>query len=305
MENPLNKDGYQKKIRQFGKITKVSVLIILIGTFSITLMAGTIDVVESGHAKIAVQPDGSIVGPITAGWHFFWCNPFSTKYDFVVRAQYMTYTSMHADTLDGHVNIDITVSYILSEENVIEVFKTYGADYTAYINAVIQSAFRNAFASNTMRAVALENRTQIQHICEETIENDLHEYFIDMLSLKVQNIALPAAFSDAQIQTQIAYENLRAANISSQIQILEANTQAEIQMINAINQGEIQLLQANSTAEALEIVVQAMNVTGNLTEDHVLNYLFLQQLPIIAQYGNVIIITDGTTPYVVDIPEDP
>jgi regulator of protease activity HflC (stomatin/prohibitin superfamily) len=304
MSHETKSDKYTKKVRDFSKTMKVTLLSLIIVTFGITVVAGTFDVVESGHAKIAVEPNGEIKGPITGGWHLFWCNPFSTKYDFIIRAQSVQYSNLHADTLDGHVNIDITVSYKLGKENVASVFELYGATYQSYVDAVIQSAFRDAFASNTMRSVALENRTQIQLICEETIEENLHEYFVDLLSLKVQNILLPTAFSDAQIQTQIAYENLRAANITAQIHLLEANTAAEVKMIEAVNQNNITLLQANTTAEALEIVVQNLNVTGNITENHLLTYLYLQQLPTLAEYGNVIIITDGSVPFVVDVPDN-
>ncbi|MBN2153181.1 MAG: hypothetical protein JW839_17135 [Candidatus Lokiarchaeota archaeon] len=295
-------DKYTRKIKSFGKNTKVLIFLIILGTFGTTLMAGSFDVVESGHVKIAVEPSGNIVGPVSGGWHFFWCNPFSAKYDFVVRTQSIQYTSLHADTLDGHVNIDLTVSYLLAQENVTEVFQTYGESYQVYISAVIQSAFRDAFASNTMRAVALENRSQIQSVCQTSIEEDFNDYFVKMVSLRVQNIALPAQFSEAQIQTQIAYENLRAANITAQINLLEANTQAEIAMIQAITQANITILQANSTAEALEIVVNQLNATGNLTTDHLLTYLYIQQLPLLAQYGNVIIISDYLATYVIDVP---
>jgi hypothetical protein len=84
---------------------------------------------------------------------------------------------------------------------------------------------------------------------------------------------------------------------------LEANTQAEISMINALSQANITLIQAESIAESLEIVVQSLNVTGNLTEDHVLHYLYLQTLPVLAEYGNVIIVMDGNTAYVIDVEE--
>jgi len=299
-----NNERYTKKVNDFVKKTKVTVLLMIICTFGLTLMMGSFDIVESGHAKIAVQPDGTMVGPISGGWHIFWCNPFSTKYDFVTMAQAYQYTELHADTLDGHVNIDITASIILPKENIIDIFQKYGADYSAYIDAVITSAFRDAFSSNTMRSVALENRSLIQEMCETSIEAELGDYFIELISLKVQNIILPTAFSEAQIQTQIAYEQLRAANITSEIMLLEANTAAEVAMINAISNNEITILKANTTAEALEIVVQALNVTGNITEAHVLTYLYLQELEILAQYGNLIIITDGTLPFVIDVPDN-
>ena len=299
-----NNERYTKKVKNFGRKTKATVLIMVVATFGLTMMMGSFDIVESGHAKIAVQPDGTIVGPVTAGWHTFWCNPFSMKYDFVVKAQAYQFTELHADTLDGHVNIDITASVMLSKENIKSIFEKYGADYSVYVDAVITSAFRNAFSSNTMRAVALENRSLIQEICQVSIEAELHDYFMDLIGLKVQNILLPTTFSEAQIQTQIAYEQLRAANITSEILLLEANTAAEIAMINAISANEITILKANTTAEALEIVIQELNVTGNITEEHVLTYLYIQQLEVLAQYGNLIIITDGTLPFVVDIPDN-
>ena len=212
-------EKYARKVKSFGRKVKITVAVLIIATISGSLLMGTFDVVESGHVKIAVEPSGNIVGPIDPGWHVGWCNPFSQKYDFIIIVQTINITGMHADTVDGHVNIDLTVNFQLKKENVISLFSEYGTQYEQAIISVITSTFRDAFSNNTMRAVALENRSYIQQICEQNINIGLENYHVDLLSLRVQNIALPTAYSDAQIQTQIAYELLRAANVTQQIEI--------------------------------------------------------------------------------------
>ncbi len=292
---------YSRKVRSFGKKTKAITLVLMISTVGLSFFFATFDIVDSGKVRIAVQPDGTIVGPVDAGWHIMWCHPFSKKYDFQITAQSVILTGLHADTLDGHVNIDLTVSYLLSKDNVIDLFSKYGANYQTFIEAVITSAFRNAFSKNTMRDVALENRTTVQTQCRDRIEEGLHEYFIELLSLLVQNIALPTAFSDAQIQTQIAYEQLRAANISREIQLLNATTASEVSIINSYALANATIIEAQGLADSLDIVIDELNVTGNLNETHVLTYLWIQAITDFGQYGNVILITDGETPFIVDV----
>ncbi|MHA1730778.1 MAG: SPFH domain-containing protein [Promethearchaeota archaeon] len=309
MDLPKSRNGkktpnnqYARKIDKFGRNAKAIAILMMIGTIGATFLFASFDIVESGHVKIAVQPDGTMVGPIEAGWHMFWCSPFAKKYDFQITAQTITLTGLHADTLDGHVNIDLTASYILARQNVTKLFLKYGADYKSFVEAVVTSAFRDAFSGNTMRAVALENRSYVQSTCRERITRGLQDYYINLLSLLVQNIALPTDFSNAQIQTQIAYEQLRAANISREIQILNATTAADVKIIEAEALANASVIQAQGLSDALDIVVQSLNVSGNLNETEVLTYLWIQALTDFAQYGNVLLITDGQTPYIIDVP---
>ncbi len=64
-----NNEKYEKKVQNFKKLTEVSVLIIVISIFGITLVSGTFDIVPSGAVRIAVDPSGETVGPIDSGWH--------------------------------------------------------------------------------------------------------------------------------------------------------------------------------------------------------------------------------------------
>lgn len=283
------------------KRTKVLLLCVIVGSFGTSVMLGSFDIVEAGQVVIAVEPSGRVVGPVDAGWHFAWCNPFSEKFNFTVTVQTVTITGMYADTLDGNVNLDITVNYILPREYVIAVFETYGPEYKGAIEAVITSAFRDVVASQTMRAVALENRSAVQELCRQTIVTGLDRYYVEFLALRVQNILLPTAFSQAQIQTQVAYEQLRAANITRQIQILNATTAAEVEIINAESLANTTVIEAESTAQAIALAIDALNVTGNFTENQLLTYLYIQALSDYSQWGDVLLITDGTTPVLINI----
>ena len=299
-------DKYVANVQDFAKKAKATMLIIVIATFGITFATGTFDIVEAGTVRIAVNPDGTIDGPAEAGWHFAWCSPFAKRYDYTVTVQTVSIQTMHADTLDGHVNIDLTVSYILHKEHVIEVFERFGpqAAMQAAIEPVIQSSFRDAFAKNTMRAVALENRTEISQLCKESIKADLEShYFVEFVSLQIQNILLPTAYSEAQILTQIAYEELRAANITHQIQILAATTAAEVSIISAESLANATIIQAASMAEAINLTIQVLNQSGNMTNDDLLTYLYIQALSDYAAYGDVLLITDGSTPVIITVPE--
>jgi regulator of protease activity HflC (stomatin/prohibitin superfamily) len=296
-----NDEKYLKKINNFGKATKGTVLIVILLTFGLSVSMGSFDIVDSGKVRIAVEPSGNIVGPVEAGWHFGWCSPFSSKYDFQITVQTYKVVNLHADTLDGHVNIDLSVSYILAKENVTAIFQKYGASYQTAIEAVITSAFRDAFSHNSMRSVALDNRSYVQLACKEQIKNGLIQYFVEFHSLQVQNILLPTDFSAAQIKTQIAMEELRAANITHQIKVLEATTAAEVSIISAESLANATIIQAESMAEAMDMVVVALNVSGNVTESHLLTYLYIQALIDYAQYGDVLLITDGSVPVIVDI----
>lgn len=290
---------YSRKVRGFGRKTKAVVLILGLALFGTGVLLGTFDVVRAGTVRIAVEPSGRVVGPVEPGWHFGWCNPFSQKYEFRTTVQTIALQNMHADTLDGHVNIDLTVTYRLRKENVTQVFERYGPNYQSAITPVVTSAFRDAFSNNTMRAVALENRSQVQQVCRESIESHFVEFFVEFLMLKVQNIALPGAFSQAQIQTQIAYEHLRATNITRDIQLLEATTAAEVAIITSEALANATIIRAESTAAAINLTIHALNVTGNFTETQLLTYLYIQELSNYAQYGDVILVTDGSIPVII------
>lgn len=302
VSNPSN-DIYEKKITEFTVKVKATIVVMIIAIASITVMLGSFDVVEAGNTRLAVEPSGEIK-TVGTGWHLFWCHPFSTKYDFVTKVQTLHITNMHADCQDGHVNIDLSVNYQLAKENVTAVFGAFGANYGEIIQPVVESAFRDAYAEFSMRELALDNRSQVQQICKETIEDGLDDYYVSMMSLKVQNILLPTAFTEAQIQTQIAMEQLRAANITAQIELLQATTAAEIAIIEAEALANATVIEANGTAEAINIIVQELNVTGNITENDILNYMYIQALMDMAEYGNVILITDGSTPFIFQIPDE-
>lgn len=299
----VSNDIYTKKIKNFSTKVKATIILMVITLSGITVMLGSFDVVASGNLMLAVEPSGE-TKTVGAGWHIFWCHPFSAKYEFVTTIQTLQITDMQADCQDGNVDIDLSVNYQLAKENVTKVFEAFGANYEETVRPVVESAFRDAFAGYSMREVALDNRSQVQQICKETIEDGLHDYYINLMTIKVQNIRLPTEFSNAQIQTQIALEELRAANITAQIQILEATTAAEVSIIEAEALANATVIEANGTAEAINIIVQELNVTGNITEDDILNYMYIQALTDMAEYGNIILVTDGENPFIFQVPDE-
>src|SRR6056297_2897284 len=106
-----NEDVYVSKIQNFKKKLSALVVIIFIVSMGLSVLFGTFDVVPAGSVRIAAEPSGDVKGPISAGWHFGWCNPFAKRYDFPTTVQSVHFAAMHCDTLDGHVNLDLTIKY--------------------------------------------------------------------------------------------------------------------------------------------------------------------------------------------------
>jgi regulator of protease activity HflC (stomatin/prohibitin superfamily) len=184
---------------------------------------------------------------------YFW-GLTRTAVTFPSTYQYITYRERDVQVFsaDGLVfNLDVDIYYKLEEENLPNIFKTYGLLWKDRLIDTIKAALKNKAAEYTVDEY-IRNRTQLSGEFLTRLNDDLSKMFIGVKPFKLMLLYFEFP------------ESLRSKFLSTAVQELlndKALLQQEVELINAETSRLVEEVKANITI---------INENGHTTADAII-----------------------------------
>lgn len=283
----------------------MSVVGFLVGALFLVLSMGYTQGV--GQAKVIVDFGGKIAGQDTSagvGFKAPWQNVKNWDL-FAQEAVYAGGKDGAPDYTGGKVNgqqvtasvkggaqtdYDLTISYNLDGSKVSDLYKTY-RDQERFtrqaVEPVLLAVARDIPTQYTPAEFRGDKRGEATSAIEKELNERLGEHGIKVTLVTIQNIRYSEdvetsikAVEVAQQKEAQAQADLRATEVSAQAQVVEANAQADAAIAKATGE-----------AEANRLLEQSL--TPNVLESK-----RLDTLKSIGDKGNMVIVPEGSTPFV-------
>lgn len=286
----------------FGPSRRVIVLI-LVPVFFLVFMIlfGLLMVINVGvgHAVILVDPvtrstSEPILGPTYA---------LKAPWVTVVNIYYATDTfediipSFSSDQLE--MQIEILVRWALDPSKLRELYNNY--PNLNYKEKAIQSILAETIRLVTKNYTALETiefRQVVRNQIQATVLQELREESslagaLMSFEFDLKNIGYPSKYTSAIEDKLVAEQQKIQAEFERARILVLANATAQEVIIKASGEAEAKVIEANATREAIELILQSVGQSGNVTRIAEL-YLWVQALQRIAPEVDILIIgTDG------------
>jgi regulator of protease activity HflC (stomatin/prohibitin superfamily) len=288
------------------------VVVVLIVATSVYGFASWVTV-GVGEAVIIVSPlDNSISGPIFGPVAGPLKNPL--KMEYATKIYYATDSvsplipCFSKDQLE--MDIDVTVRWRLNTTKLLDLYSNYPTlnwkEIT--INRIIEERIR--FVTKRFTTVeTIEKRDLVAETMKEAISDALTSETslvgaVKDVEFNLRNINYPQKYTDAIIDKQAAEQRVFQAEFERQRILILANASAQEAVIQAQGLANSKVIVANSTREAIELIVSSsseQNVT-RITE----LYIYIEGLKEIAKTSKQTILVMGTTkdgiPFIYAVP---
>ncbi len=190
---------------------------------------------------------------------------------------------------DGLVIVlEAWVQYVIQTEHLTEIFETYGtfARLQDRLFSVIRTTI-NDVVSTQAGIFIYSQRIALTEDIQDTIEDRLLVYYVDVLDFGLRSIDFPDAFEDAQLEKRVAQEKIETADFERQQSII--NAQQLIIEAQAI--ANVTIIQAQAEASA----AFAVRAQLDMSNPEYLQWLYLQQL-VKLNNPDIVIITGNEVP---------
>ena len=265
----------------------------------VTLVTGGLSTLYSqpvGTAKVIINPGGAIAGQDTTPGLSMKA-PWQSVRNFDLFAQEAVYAGGKEGAPDytggkvngqevtasvkggAQVNYDLLVSYNLDGENVIDLYKTYRDQERLtrqVIGPKILEAARDIPSPYTPVQFRGEKRGEATKALQDALNEALAPYGVEVTLVTIQNIKFTEDVENSIKAVEVAQQNeakaeaeLRATEVSAQAQVVEAQAEADAN----------RLLEESLTPGVLESKR-------------------LDTLKAIGEKGNLVIVPEGSTPFV-------
>lgn len=299
----------------------VGIIVVIVIVF---LLVGSFEEVPAGHKGVIINsPDGPSNEEIPEGWNFDTSYLVSDIVHVEWRTQKMSFVG--ADTAEGDVGsivlsskdnikvyIDFNIVYHIDPEYVSELVIENGVDYRErIINPTARSIPRNVGAQYNAIDIRGSLRNQVELEMSDAMMTALAEKHIVVEAFTLQDVRLPAALEKAIEDKKVAEQNvltqqynLEAEQYVANKTIVQMEAEAAAVVINASAQRNSTILRASGEAEAVRMVMEALNASYDNRTAAYLQYVYLQALMDPASNIKFIIVpSDGTMPLIMDVRE--
>lgn len=209
-----------------------TITVIIVGLVALILLAVSITTVDVGERKL-VTGFGKIKKTLSEGMHLV--NPFYDVHTFTIRNnKYETTASAASNDLQT-ASISVAVNYNIDEAKIVDIYKTYGNDYT---NKIFTQNVQEAVKSISAKYSASELITKRENV-KADMKAKLQEMTVDVITI-----------------TDIAVTNIDFSD--SFDKAVEAKVVADQQAQEAKSQLEKKRLEA----EAIKVQAEAINNSG-------------------------------------------
>jgi len=208
----------------------------------------------------------------------------SFKMPFTQSVVFMNVQIQKAQSIEATVTKDlqevsttVVVNFRLNPGSVNTVYKDLREDY---VSRVIEPNIEESLKATTPFFTAEElitKRAEVKATFDETLDERLSIFNIDVVSVSLTDFQFSKTFSDAIEAKVVAEQNaLQAKNKLEQIRyeaqqlIIQAEAQKNATIARALGDAQARIIEANATAEAIS------RITEQMTDDYAL-YLWLNQ----------------------------
>ncbi|MGH1388100.1 prohibitin family protein [Kordia sp.] len=191
------------------KLPKIGIPILIIVIIAIVLIAKSAVTINSGEAGVLYkQFSGGVDLENTYGEGFHVVAPWNSMIKYELRDQTVQEQLPALLSVDGlPVEVDLTIQYKPSQENLGKLHQTVGLDYySRKVRPAINSVARSIIGQYTAEELYSSKKNSIQKEIEEQTKKDLEKVYIDLLKVLVEKIELPkkitAAIEDKKTKEQ-------------------------------------------------------------------------------------------------------
>jgi prohibitin 2 len=278
---------------------KKMVLLIIGIIFVITIVAILMDgleVIPAGHKGVITNsPGGPSMEEINEGYQW------STAYIWadVDVVEYRTQTVSFIGTDDGPdthgsiqiitndsvpIFLDLSVVYHVQDDRVSDLIIENGQNYKdRVIYPYVRSIARDVASQYQALDVIGEKRGAIEIAIAEGIRVKMVEKYIVVEGVPLRDIRIPAALEQSVISKKVAEQSVLTAQYLLEAQMFIANktivdAQANATSAVLISQGDANatVIRAIGQAEALRLIMMALNSTEDNATRDLLTYQYLQ-----------------------------
>lgn len=209
--------------------------------------------IDAGKVGIKYGPSGSIVGQMNSGGFIA---PWDHVKEVDTKIQNVEYDNLDVysnDTIDA--KMDISVNFHVDEKDAQPLIRTVGASYeTTLIKSRAYNDAKDATAKYT--AVRLTpNRENIRKYVAAKLEDELGKHGIQVDSVQVKNINLPASYLATIQARQSAIINAQAA----QNKVAQIKAEAEQRVAKAKGTADANVVEAEGQARANRLIAESVS----------------------------------------------
>lgn len=305
------------------KLMKLIVGIVFV-ILLVVVVIGSFEEIPAGHKGVIMNsPSGPSNVEIPEGWNFDTGYLVSDIVHVEWRTQKMAFVGSDLAEADVgsivlsskdniKVYIDFNIIYHVDPEFVAELVIENGVDYKErIINPTARSIPRNVGAQYDAIDIRGTKRVEVEFAMADNMTQVLAEKHIIVEAFTLQDVRLPAALEAAIERKKIAEQNVltQEYNLAAEAHvanktIVQMDAEAAAILLNATAQRNATILRATGEAEAVRMVMQALNASyGNETAMY-LQYVYLQAL--MDPNSNIkfiIVPSDGQMPIIMDVRE--
>jgi prohibitin 1 len=187
----------------------------------VILLFSSVTRVGTGHVGVLTL-FGKVTGE-TLGEGIHLINPLKTNNELSIQTQTIKESANVPSSEGLMMALDTSLIYHLNPDNAAHVFQTIGADYEdKVVENTLRSAIREATASHTANALYTGEREAVANEIQEKITKELGVYGIQVESILLRDIQLPATLKAAIEAKQQAEQESLAMNFRLQKETQEA-----------------------------------------------------------------------------------
>ena len=305
-EGKPHKNGLTWGMKRIGLILLAIILAIFSVTFAVTMIVG----VGVGHAAIIVDPVTKSISDPVLGPTYAFKPPWASAVDiyYATDSYNATVPSFSSDQLE--MQIDVLVRWSLNPAKIRDLYSNYpNMNYKAAIESILEETMR-LITKNYTALETIEFRDIVRDQIETTVLSELEKQSslagaLTGLEFDLKNIGYPEKYTSAIEDKLVAEQQKIQAEFEKERILILANATAQEIIIKAAGEAEAKVIEANATREAIELVLESVGQSGNVTRIAEL-YLWVQTLQRIAPEVEILIVgadgipllipTNSTTP---------
>lgn len=280
--------------------------ILLIMLLFVTIIGVNFRGIDAGHKGVILNgPGGPSRVEIDEGWHFDFAYMLSNikvvRWNTQVRdmAGSEGLTVRSSDNLN--IQMDISVVFHLQPDKVADIVIDYG-DYTAILDRYIRNVPRNVASNFTGEYIGGIGRVVVEEEIQRLMTSELAAYSIVLEDVLLRSVDLPDTVDIAIEEKLAAQQKVVTAELQRQATVIAALADADVLRILAEGSRNATIIQANGTAESIRIIIDQLRISDptltNATWAY-LTWLYIQALTDPDSNVSFVIITDGSTPIIV------
>lgn len=298
----------EKKLGDYVDIDNVSKKksrLIILGVFIVVALLVTLILasmaainVPAGHKAVVVSGLGEIGSQYDEGFRLI--NPFVQVEYIRWNTQSMEETISVLTKDEFNVPVDFQVTYHLREDKVGQVRKENPDYKITVIRNVLRSEVRKTAADMNLTGNEINTkRTTFEAMVEQRVATKSDVYYIEIESVNIRNVDLPAQILDAAEKRAAAKIDIETA--SYELQAERARAQKE--EVKAQSEANATIILAEGQAESISILAQESEAMTDEMMNYILSLRYIAALRDPESNVQFVVVPMDGTPLILDIGE--